>query len=723
MTQFQISGRVVDRTTRCGLTGLRIEAWDKDLWIDDRLGGSTTNYQGSFQLEFDSSDFRDLTFFDRRPDLYFKVFQNHRLIHSTENTVLWNVRDSNVEVLIELDVVRRHRVQRHRTSTQQGRHARFQSSTSLLAHVSSDSPRRKTPMSDRRFNALQVREAAARVASMRDHPAQVSNGEEFRYRDSENKPTHIANFTKGLPHDDDGIISSAEDYQQFVRGIDSGDVRDFRDTPLGPPGQDGQPKPTWKSGLASGKCVKARAWESAGAGNTFDLEGPDAQAVTMPPAPTLDSRELVTEMMEVYLMALLRDTPFAKFESDPEVQKAITRLNNTPWIQALDYQDLTPAEQSRLRGPFTPQTVFRGITPGDEVGPYISQFLLVGNTGLGAAQQIADGYVQYGSIRIDQRVRVAEACKDYMTTWEAWLDVQNGADVRGCETYSSDPKFRFIATPRDIATYVHYDALYEAYLNACLIMLSLGTPFDPGIPFQRADYKDKQQGFAQFGGPHILSLVTEVATRALKAVRFQKFNVHRRLRPEAVGGLLSRYCNGETQDVEVIGSLADGFGSEFLSEIAEHNARQNQFEDRKNDPNRGWSSSFLLPMAFPEGSPMHPAYGAGHATVAGACVTILKAYFDHGAQLPFCYQASMDGSYLEKVDLDAPLTVEGELNKLASNISIGRNWAGVHYFTDYIESIRMGEKIAIGILEEQKLTYGENFSMTVPLFDGGSVRI
>jgi len=37
---------------------------------------------------------------------------------------------------------------------------------------------------------------------------------------------------------------------------------------------------------------------------------------------------------------------------------------------------------------------------------------------------------------------------------------------------------------------------------------------------------------------------------------------------------------------------------------------------------KGWKVH-LLPMAFPEGSPIHPAYGAGHATVAGACVTIL----------------------------------------------------------------------------------------------------
>jgi hypothetical protein len=37
--------------------------------------------------------------------------------------------------------------------------------------------------------------------------------------------------------------------------------------------------------------------------------------------------------------------------------------------------------------------------------------------------------------------------------------------------------------------------------------------------------------------------------------------------------------------------------------------------------------------------------------------------------------------------------------------------------------MRMGEQIALGLLQEQKLTYGENFSLTVPLFDGTTVRI
>ncbi len=588
-------------------------------------------------------------------------------------------------------------------------------------------------MNDRRLEALRIRQMAAELASERPHPTHISNGEEFRYRDNDNQPTHLGNFTKGLPHRYNGVVASEEDYQQFVRGIDSGDVRDFQDTPLGPLNADGTvdpENPHWKSEFAREKSLSVRAWESAGAGNTFDLQGPDAQAVTMPPAPTLDSPELIAEMMEVYSMALLRDVPFAEFDTNEGVEKAIARLNHTEWIRR-EQGDLTPAEQSRLRGPFDRQTVFRGIAPGDNVGPYLSQFLLIGNTGLQNAHTLADGFIQYGAIRVDQRVRVADPGKDYMTTWEAWLDVQNGADFRGLETYSNDLKYRFMATPRDLATYVHHDALYEAYLNACLILLGLGMPFDPGIPFQRADFKDKQEGFAQFGPPHILSLVTEVATRALKAVRFQKFNIHRRARPEAIGGWLSRYCNNDREGLDVIRTLGMGLGTDFLREIAAYNAEQNStFADRAGDSNNGWGGSFLLPMAFPEGSPMHPAYGAGHATVAGACVTILKAFFDHGAQLvepgtnaPICYQAATDGSELEPVSLDKPLTVEGELNKLAANISIGRNWAGVHYFTDYIESLRMGEAIAIGILEEQKLTYGENFSMTVPLFDGGSVRI
>ena len=40
------------------------------------------------------------------------------------------------------------------------------------------------------------------------------------------------------------------------------------------------------------------------------------------------------------------------------------------------------------------------------------------------------------------------------------------------------------------------------------------------------------------------------------------------------------------------------------------------------------AGSFYLPQAFPEGSPTHPAYPTEHGTVAGACITVLKFFWD-----------------------------------------------------------------------------------------------
>jgi hypothetical protein len=105
-------------------------------------------------------------------------------------------------------------------------------------------------------------------------------------------------------------------------------------------------------------------------------------------------------------------------------------------------------------------------------------------------------------------------------------------------------------------------------------------------------------------------------------------------------------------------------------------------------------------MAFPEGSPMHPSYGAGHATVAGACVTTLKAFFDTSQEIDTVFVPRDMGRKLKHIPCPQPLTLEGELNKLAANVSIGRNMAGGHYYTDYSESLKMGEQIAIGVSPE-----------------------
>lgn len=598
-----------------------------------------------------------------------------------------------------------------------------------------------TSTNSRRARSLEVRSQAAELAASRPHPEHQDNGDEARQRDPGGAPTYVGNFTKSLPHDPDGFLRDPIDYQEWVRAIDSADPDDFERLRIGPGPFEldgspvfagpGQPKLDWAASYPEGEEPDVRGWESPGAGSTFDLEGPDAQAVTIPPAPSLDSQELIAEMGEVYWMALTRDVPFASWSSDPTITRARKSLARLWWFRrdrTADLNGRTDRLASSLRRrrilsedgtqPVPLDQVFRGSTPGNDVGPYLSQFLLIGNRGVNpndSENEVADGLISYGSIRADQRVRQATAT-NYLTRWPEFLDVQNGADTRGREDY--DTGYRFMATPRDLATYVHYDALYEAYLNACLLLLGLGAPFDPGLPFLRPDLVDKQYGFAQFGGPHILSLTCEVATRALKAIRYQKFNIHRRLRPEALGGWMYKRREAKPDVLVRLEDLAD------MEAAYAGSSGIGKALDKANG-----KDNWLLPMAFTEGSPTHPSYGAGHATVAGACVTILKAWFDTGWVLrdgddPIAYEPATDGSELVDVSSNTPpLTVEGELNKLAANISIGRDWAGVHYYTDYYESVRLGEQIALGILEEQKLTYGETFSMTVPLFDGGTVRI
>ncbi|WP_053992899.1 vanadium-dependent haloperoxidase [Mangrovimonas sp. TPBH4] len=635
----------------------------------------------------------------------------------------------------------------------------------------------------RKNQAWIKRNEANLLANQRPTIRHKSNGDELKFRDKNTgKPSYLVSYTKGLPHDfDTGLIIDPDHFTSFVRAIDTGNYRDFRETPLGPykfitkhkyltntdEESIKEEKIEWESEIAKFNEVGLRAWESKSAGIAFALEGPDAQAVTMPPAPILGSAELTGEIAEVYVQALLRDVPFTAFSSGlielqylgintcntipkngivnkpylddlcaekPDVEKVLKyteKLKELNWFsnKELKLNHIEKIRRCNRQCP-SPSTAFRGITKGDDVGPYLSQFLLIGNNGISEDLKIEEGKIKYGAITIEQKVRTASPI-NYMTKWEQWFDVQNAANVANLESYETAPdkSRRFIYTPRDLATYVHFDALYEAYLNACLILLGRNTPFDPGIPFQQDNKIDHQQGFAHFGGPHILTLVTEVATRALKAVRFQKYAIHRRCRPEV---LAARITKADILNEEELSKMKNEIGTGAGSILESISTSNGSLYESKTDPD----VNYLLPMPFTEGSPMHPAYGAGHATVAGACVTVLKAFFDcnvlfkaDGQHSDKAYVSVEEGTKLKTVPVfdkegkSAHLTVEGELNKLASNISIGRNWAGVHYFTDYYESILLGEQIAIGILEEQKLLFNENFSMSIPLFGGETIRI
>src|SRR5262249_1197453 len=153
------------------------------------------------------------------------------------------------------------------------------------------------------------------------------------------------NFTKGLPHPGGlGHVDPAA-YRAMVRALTSGNPADFEAIPMGAP------------------VGNRRRFVSPQAGLAFDLEGPDAQALAIPPAPRIDSAEIAAEMAELYWMALVRDVAFTDYPVDATVAQAVASMNT--------FSDF---RGPKLAGNVTADTLFRGITPGDLTGPYISQF-------------------------------------------------------------------------------------------------------------------------------------------------------------------------------------------------------------------------------------------------------------------------------------------------------------------------------------------------------------
>jgi len=528
--------------------------------------------------------------------------------------------------------------------------------------------------------------------------------------DTDGDPT--TRFGKALAHRDDGV-PTASAYASLVDALDAGTVEAYNAVEL-------DETPEFR-----------RLVEPHGAYG-FEGMGADPQAIHMAPPPSFDSPEMGAELVELYWRALCRDVPFGTYGDGGVVADAVADLGGTA-----GYAGPGGATDPR-GGSLDAGRVFRGLLPGAGTGPHVSQLLWMD--------------VPRGAIPLSQRMRVLadEAAAgtgdadvvgpgpDYLTDWDAWLRVQRGVPVERTNPPPTlvdpdgDPDAaatRHVVTGRDLANAVRRQVPYLAVRDAAEILLGMGVPFDPRVPYQQGGRESATAGTPgirtasptiNYGAHDVLDSVVSVFDLAQTACWYRKWLVHRRLRPEAYAGRLEAERRGaaSTGAFDVPSNVR---GSAALSRTADA------------------FGTHLLPQAFTEGCPTHPSYPAGHSGVAGATVTILKALFDGRHPFPVeemvvpvadgTAEGRMAGGGTTTVQLTrlAPVTavsgdalgatadaiaearagtttVNDELNKLATNVALGRNWAGIHYRSDGIEGFLLGEQVAVRYLQDHLRT-------------------
>lgn len=467
-------------------------------------------------------------------------------------------------------------------------------------------------------------------------------------------------YCKGLKHLDDGsLLADPVDQYQLLVALEAGDQNALNQISLG----------------GQRRLVETQAAFSR------ELTGGIPLGFSMPAPPTVSSRWGANEMCEVYEMALCADIPFTTLNdnvANTDADRAVNVMN------AFGDDFKGPKDN----GSVTRKLLFRGTAVGNEWGPYVSQFLMhdfnLGSNPITQKYVFDTGY--YGITESDH------------------LEIQKG-NVPKPQTKSTTPLRPY--TPRGLASLVHVDFVYQFFYYAGQMILNAGIP-------RHGAYTDMypDAAFVNNGGVVVVATaLADVTKHALTGTWAQKWRQHLRLRPEEMAGRVVKQKEGVLSNVIHPSMYTDGNPTvEAVEQLVA--------------PLTGQAKAFL-PLLYAEGSPTHPAYPAGHAVVAGACATILKMIFANSnwsAMSPYDQIIeSVDGNNTRQyTGTDtAAMTVHTELNKLASNCSISRNMAGVHYRADGDYGMELGEKIAIAYYEDYLTRQTEPWgTISFTKFDG-----
>lgn len=510
--------------------------------------------------------------------------------------------------------------------------------------------------------------------SQKPNPTPGENWDLRTYRDTNGNVYYPYVFSKTLTIDTENGMPLKEDVDVLLKAIKSGDIKDIDDIKI--------------------STNSTRKFENITGGLNYNLSGVDSCSLTSLKQKLIpDSEQMMFEMAEVFSQSLLRNVSFYDIEQgNTIVTRHIGYLNRFT----------NKSDAPTLAGSITNKTIYRGSQIGCTEGPYISQYLYLP--------------WKYGALDIDQKY-TSEPDKDNTTSLEEWKLIQEGGFTpSSLETIPN----QYVNNGIVLGSIVKSDPLFMFYYNAALISLQNGI----GSEFKGTD---NNSAWISGGPPSIFESLSTVSIEALQTAWFHKYS-NLTIRPEV---LAQRLHIIQTSSVDS-NLIVNTPGYSFIKEYT--NNQLNDLLDEVRSSNS--SSTNLLKLQYDKGSPVHPSQPAGHALVAGACVTILKAMLDtvdtssnipSSKPWPKTVKHSIDGTSLVDYPNAPVLTINGELNKLASNISIGRNWAGVHFRTD--ADLELAERVGISHLINKCLTYHESYNgsdfngFTLQKFDGSFIRI
>jgi hypothetical protein len=286
---------------------------------------------------------------------------------------------------------------------------------------------------------------------------------------------------------------------------------------------------------------------------------------------------------------------------------------------------------------------------------------------------------------------------------------------------------RYLYTGRGLGSFVHNDPPFCNYYNTIILSSQLGIEKE-GF-HNETIYVNK---FLDTGTPDMLiRSVTIVHGAILTAWRY-KWIEYLHLRPEAYASRIVKALDPEfTYDVPYFNEIREFAKDTLITELFDKISENNKCKEP------------FLQMIYNEGSPTHPSCPAGHAVLAGASVTMLKAMLKTNDENDEPLKWNTDKRNTNKVDKSGQtltelseeedptivnMTINGELNKLAVNMSYGRMFGGVHYRQDCDIGLEIGEQYAIETLKNICQNHypsvkQETISFTLEKFDGEIIKI